>query len=442
MTGTGYSNNIFQYSNRSYTCAVTLYNSSNDIRVVCDSLAIEEISYESKLNDLVLSGYIIYTDKYGNVDKLMTQQYCYCELLFAINNNKTDGSLNVVGIDDKNCFTHQFIVNNINVIDRELNVVKYRIDIVSSNWFKCASNVQFSNYDKMPESIFDIVKQCISTNDLKIHEETFDLVKTNVKLNYISQSNDNLFTCLKYLFHKLYYTYTQKDDSLKFLVYDWFNDTYRLLDLKQKNTAIGSYATLMSFFKTNNEMLIQAEPTNIGSFRKGAAKTDMYTGLFDANIFQYFHDTNKIENFPIPSQSMCNYLNNKLDNGNYEQKYQPMLQYSQLKHQAWSSYWNSNFDLYDDASRFLSENNSIIVNITGEIRRQPGTFNVISIDRSLTNATTDDKKEIEKFKQKYRAFEGLWMVSKVRNIISPAHSSFRQQVVLCRNFIPILKSTN
>jgi hypothetical protein len=107
-------------------------------------------------------------------------------LLFAINNNKTDGSLNVVGIDDKNCFTHQFIVNNINVIDRELNVVKYRIDIVSSNWFKCASNIQFSNYNKMPESIFDIVKQCISTNDLKIHEETFDLVKTNVKLNYIS----------------------------------------------------------------------------------------------------------------------------------------------------------------------------------------------------------------------------------------------------------------
>jgi hypothetical protein len=58
------------------------------------------------------------------------------------------------------------------------------------------------------------------------------MVKSVVSLNYITQLNDNLFTVLKYLFHKLYYNFDKKDDSMKFVVYDWFNNKYRLLDLK------------------------------------------------------------------------------------------------------------------------------------------------------------------------------------------------------------------
>jgi hypothetical protein len=75
MTGTGYSNNIFEYSNRSYSCNVILYtkgsDASNDMRLACDASAIEELVYDSSLNDLVINGHIIYVDRYGTVDKLM-----------------------------------------------------------------------------------------------------------------------------------------------------------------------------------------------------------------------------------------------------------------------------------------------------------------------------------------------------------------------------------
>jgi hypothetical protein len=40
--------------------------------------------------------------------------------------------------------------------------------------------------------------------------------------------------------------------------------------------------------------------------------------------------------------------------------------------------------------------------------------------------TSEDKRELEKLKLKYKAFEGLWVASKVRNIISPKNSTFRQ----------------
>lgn len=56
--------------------------------------------------------------------------------------------------------------------------------------------------------------------------------------------------------HKLYY-FSTKDSSIKFLVYDWFNDKFRLIDLKNKDTGVGTFSTVLSFFKTNNEALIQ-----------------------------------------------------------------------------------------------------------------------------------------------------------------------------------------
>ena len=40
----------------------------------------------------------------------------------------------------------------------------------------------------------------------------------------------------------------------------------------------------------------------------------------------------------------------------------------------------------------------------------------------------------------YKTYEGVWIASKVRNIIRPSESTFRQQLVLFRNFIPMYKS--
>ena len=439
-----YARNIFEYSNRSYTCLISLYtretDPTNEMRMACDATDVEEIVYEGKLNDLLLKGHIIYIDKYANVDNLINQHYCYCEILFALNKNKVDNSINEVAMDDENKFVHQFIVNDIKVIAREASIIKYQIDIISVNWFNCIANVQYSNYGKNPEPIFEIIKNCISQNKLQPDTETFNMVKSVVSFNYITQLNDNLFTVMKYLFHKLYYNSNKKDDSMKFFVYDWFNNTYRLLDLKQKNTVIGQYSTILSFFKTNNEVLIQQEPTNIGSFKSPSMKTKLYQNLFNTNMFQYFHDFNTISSFQTTSDQTINYLNNKIDNGNYEQKYQAMFKMPALNHNYYGSYWNANIDQYDTAIECLTENNSLILNITGEIRRQPGTYTTIAIDRSLTNMTSEDKRELEKLKLKYKAFEGLWIASKVRNIISPKNSTFRQQVVLFRNFIPTLKA--
>ena len=50
--------------------------------------------------------------------------------------------------------------------------------------------------------------------------------------------------------------------------------------------------------------------------------------------------------------------------------------------------------------------------------------------------TSDSKKDLEKEKMKYKDYEGLWYNSKVDSIVSPAMSTFRQKVVMFRNFMP------
>lgn len=73
--------------------------------------------------------------------------------------------------------------------------------------------------------MFDILKSCISRNELTIDDETFGTVATTVKLNYASHANDDLFSTAKYLMHKLYY-FQDKDTAMKFFLYNEFKDRY------------------------------------------------------------------------------------------------------------------------------------------------------------------------------------------------------------------------
>ena len=444
MSSPASSNNTFKYSNKTYTVIGTLFTSTGakdkDVNISLDPIDIEEIVYEGKLNDLLLRGHIIYTDKYALVDKMFNQHFGYFQLLFALNKNEQDDQVGIGEIDEKNKFVHNFIVTNLKVLSRSASIVKYEIDILSMNWFNCMANIQYSNYDKEPEPLFDIVKACFSLSQLKVDDRTFGMVSVPVNIRYITQMNDNLFSALKYLFHKLYY-FPDKDDSVKFFVYDWFDDKYRLVDLKNKDTAIGTYGTMLSFFKTNNEVLIQQEPTNIGSFKSPVPKTNVYQNAFKKEMFSYDFNNDMFEVNETPSDQTINYFNNKIDNDNYDLKYQKMFEMPGQNYIGYGAFWNNNYDVYNNAVQMLEESNSFILNITGDIRRQPGSYTVVTLDRSLKNLTTDNPSEIEKLKQKYKAFEGVWMASKVRNIICPKQQTFRQQLVMFRNFIPKYTAT-
>ena len=437
-----YSNNVFKYSNKKYSFFVNLYTGNgkdDDLRVSLDAADIEEFVYENKLNDLVMKGHVIYTDKYAQVDKFINQHFGYCSVLFCENKQKNDDGVVIEKMDDEQKFIHTFVITDIKVISRSASIVKYEIDFVSNNWFKCIANVDFTNYNRDPEQIFDILKACLKNNDLMIDDKTFNKVKSAVKTHYITNTNDNLFSIVKYLMHKMYY-FEDKDQSVKFFLYNETTDKYQLLDIADKSTSTGMYTTILSFFKTNNESLIQQEPTNIGMIRSRTSKTDVYRNFFKYNMYDYSYDTNLFQNREIQPKTTLSYANEKMDVENYQEKFYKMYDTS-LVYRNEGTYWNNDNSLYQNTVKALGENNAFVLNITGEILRKPGSLLEIILDRSMKNVTSENKKELEKIKKKYKAYEGIWFVSKVQHIICPHDQSYRQQVVLFRNFIPKLQST-
>ena len=126
---------------------------------------------------------------------------------------------------------------------------------------------------------------------LDINKDSFGKSPSKVKINYVTKLNDSMFDVTRYLMHHLYYMPT-KDDSVKFFTLDLFERKYKIVDLKNKDTALGTFATILSMFKTNAEALTQQEPTNLGAFLEPVGKTTVYETLFDTSIYGYSYEKN------------------------------------------------------------------------------------------------------------------------------------------------------
>ena len=432
-----YSNNIIRYSNQAYAIVVTLYPDVNmpsklENALTLDAQTIEEIEYSSELNDLILRARITYIDKYGQVDKFIEQRQCYCDIMFGETKKKSDGDFSNNDIDYKRCFMHSFIVNQISIVGRSTSFIKYQLELVSMNWYNCIANIAYSNNDKDPEPILDIIKACITQQGLAVDDDTFKNVKSNVKMNYISKLNDSLFTLVPYLLHKLYFL-PSRDDSVKFIYYDWLNRKYKVLDLADNKSILNCSATALSFFKSNAEMLIQQDPTNIGSFVNSIGNINEYKNLFSKDMFSYDITTNEFNNLNVDAKSIVQYMNNHMSYDDYAPKYHEIDAIKTLKYFQSSSYWNATLNVYNDSVYSIEQNGAIVLNVTGDITRQCGSMLTIGLDRDMNALTDDSRDELEKMKTKYKMFEGPWIASKVVSIINPQKQIFRQKVALFRN---------
>lgn len=158
--------------------------------------------------------------------------------------------------------------------------------------------------------------------------------------------------------------------------------------------------------------MIQQEPTNIGYFDDPYPKMGVYSTLFEYDMYKYSREKNTISNIKTEPGTTVNYLNNKYDADDYEPKYQEMFK-TTLPYKNQGSYWNNDQALYVDSAKALQENNALVLNITGEILRKPGSLLNITLDRSMKDVANEVKSELEKIKRRFKAYEGTWMTSKV-----------------------------
>lgn len=431
-----FSNQSFVYSGQKYTLSFTLFTNSAK-HFSTHSLNNEDIlqfEYTNSVNGLYLYGSIDYTDRYGIVDKYLEKQFPYCRILFSETEKQIENDIETEKLSETNRLQHDFFISRIEIRDRQNNIITYRLHLVSVNWFKLIGNISYTNYSKRPETIIELIKTALALNGLDVDKETFDKVKTDVKINYITNGNDNSITMIKYLLSKLYY-YDVKDPSLKFLYYNDIKDKFELFDIMNKETSNATYSMILSMFKTQNETYLQEEPLNLATVTK-FPKTKTFSNIFNYEVTDYDFEHNVFLDKPIKSEDVIDYQNKRFPDDNFEDKFEKIFD-TILHYKCRGSYWNNDTfsHIYHNSMDILNEDNALVISSSGVINRKPGDFININVDRSLKYVADEEHESLDDIKNKYKAYEGLWITGRVHHLVFPMVGKYRQNLVLFRNFI-------
>lgn len=436
-----YASNAFMYNGTRYVLMVNLYTLEDGKKTnscSLDIMGLDTFEYTNELNDLLLHGRIVYTDKFGIVDQFIDEQFVWCDVMLARSEEEVDGPVVIQKLSDEIRLTHTFLADGIQILSRSKTIINYQIDLVSSNALNCSANIVYSNYDKGPQPVFDILKNCMNIADLQVDTASFDNTRADVDLQYITTGNDSLLTITPYLMRRLYYS-EQRDNSLKFLLFNEHTGKYQLFDMKKPSTSTGNYDLVVSFFKSSMEHLVQQEPVNFGVVTK-TSKTKMSKTLFTTDVFSFEYDSNRIVHQLFSNEENIAYFSNKFDNPKLRPKVSQMIDVGTCDFRHRGSTWNNDIDFYHDYQHALSESNALVVNSVGELLRKPGSVITLNIDRTPKDLDGEDQDELERLKTRYKTFEGPWIASKVRHIIEPnkgpeGNGSYRQNIVLMRNFL-------
>ena len=391
--------------------------------------------YTNEINKLFLEGTLAYVDNTGQLDKFIEQQFSYLKIIIQEYTQQSTDTI-AVAVDKPNYkFEQTFFIKNIQIVNREGSVITYKIHFVSQNWLKLIGYVFYSNYNKTePDSLFDIIKSVLIANSLKINSDTFDKVKTNVKTHYISQGNDNVISIINYLLNRLFY-YDSKDNSIKFLYYDEFSDQYNLYNLNDISINKQKLKRLyLSMFKTDDESYTTPIKQNIASLIQ-FPKTEVFKSQFQHKIFDYDYDTNKFIDNTINVDSILLYRLPNITNDNFINKYSINdIPNNKMTYQQTGSYWNNHIDIYNNSINACLADSSIVVNCEGQLLITPSSTVQIVLDSPDQSIQESDIDEYQRIKNRYKSFEGYYVVTKTRNMFSPSQNSYTQNLVLYRNY--------
>ena len=116
--------------------------------------------YTNQLNQLVLTGQLVYKDTERNLGKLFRIPHLIFRVEWAENEaekkenvdkdgNPTDDYWVEKPIKKEDYFNHLFLVNKMEIIDHDIHadVTTYKLELISAFWYKLSSVCQYSNYN-------------------------------------------------------------------------------------------------------------------------------------------------------------------------------------------------------------------------------------------------------------------------------------------------------
>lgn len=243
---------VFQYNDKKYQVNVSLQNADvqeNSVTVLAPE-QIGTIEYTNTLNDLVHSGSMEYADNDHRIDKFLDRTFVYCTISLCELKEKSDGDIS----DSKpgDVLQVRFFVNNIGIIKNVPGIITYKLMFSSPTWMNCIRKMVYTNYGKGKEPLFDIAKAILTQAKFNIDAQSFTNAQSVVKMNYITNDNDDVITCLRYLFNKMQFQSSYgMDSSVKGLIYDEYTDKVHAFDTDVCSPYQGNYSVVVNQVKND-----------------------------------------------------------------------------------------------------------------------------------------------------------------------------------------------
>ena len=430
----------FRYQGKKYRFTASL-SDTDDNMLGLDPSHVKEFEYVNELNKLCLVGSLVFEDVEGKVANYINKRYVDMLIRIAELDQKSDTVFTIEKEKTDSIFQHVFIVNSIDVLGREDAVITYKFNLVSQNYYNLVANIQHSTYSSKdgPQPILKILQDCLmldneKTIQLSCDADSFKNSTDNVKIDYITQCNDNKFSAFKYLMDKLFY-YDEKDNEFKFMYYDEYSNLYKILNLAKLNTTCQGVADniVISMFKTKEELYTYQNACDIGTVSK-FPKTSSFKTTFDKQNSEYSYDKNKIITKTNDQDELNIYANSYYDQTTEKQSLFQKMPYDGNYMQV-GSLWNNDFSTYSDICNMLLNDNALIIEIDGSMKRQPADVVFLMIPPDPTNQTTDADIQYKDLKSRYSQLQGEWIIGKVRHSMSPEQETYRQNLILFRNHL-------
>lgn len=442
-----YFDGSFEYGGRKYTLVV-LVKTETAGSITLDQKYITEFEYSNGFNQLAMTGSITYIDTLGQIDRVMESNYATCEISFRGVEVKRDGSTstNVEVYHSGESLNHIFLINKIEILNRNGSDITYKISLISKNIIKLLEHFNYSSYGitgRRKGSILDNIFDIIMFLGLKVDNSfrTFYTVESadqDVSCDYITNVNDTALDTIYILLNKLYYYTTKQTDSMRFLFYDDYYNTYKLFDTRYQIGAFGTNKVILSMAKTPLESMSTNIPSNLGIISKSTSLDNMRT-TFTKTITDFSYDDNTFLETSFEPQTMVNLLNTKDSRMGLDKRFKFFKPDDFYTHDytIYDTNWNNRRTYYKHMMETMLESNSLVLNVDGDLNRRVGTTTRVIIDNGDTSSIpASDKSTLDDIKNRYISLSGIWFIHRVRNIINVNAKTFRQNICLFRNFNP------
>lgn len=393
----------------------------------------------NELNNLCIAAELECEDHDGSLSWIRNATYASINVVFAQYKRQSDGNIVIDDYYKDRILSHNFLVDNIEIIERERNVVKYRLKLRSYNWYLLSKSIYYSNHDGYGDDIFkiarDILVQCVGKDRIS---DSFQNVTADVRLTYAASPKDNFFTSYAYLYRCMFYGST-RSKSIKGIYFDEYTNKYSTFDIAQFSEDTSIHHDLISISNSTLEQhASNYVETQIGSI-VSYPRTLEFKLDFPKHLIDYDYDSNKFINCDMHSEEIVQLQNANVVKDATELKGPAIFADLYKSHIEYGAMWNNDFNVALDAFNKLMNENTMIINVKGVLGRQVNDYEVVGVDSSVHDSQSSKPEEIAKQKQKYAGISGTWLIGKVVNIIDFKRPLYRQNLVLLKTMVPTEK---